>query len=127
MRFSALAGGAVQLVELEGQVGECDVVAVDSPRGLTVVTRHRVARNGLERDYLVFHGSLARLGPSVRLGAKLGALAVVGFVGGEPPGLVLDVRELRTAWTQAPAEPRELESLVLGFAIDPRNVLPLRP
>ncbi len=127
VRLPTAAGSAVLLVELDGQRGECEVVAVGALKGITVITRHRVARDGGERDYLVFHGRLSRPGPSVRVGVKLGALAVVGFLGGDPAALELDVRELRAPLAKPPSHLSELESPLLGFAVDPRNLLPLRP
>lgn len=127
VRLVSSRGTPVQLVELEGQSGEGEVVAVGELRGITVVTRHRVTRDGATREYLVFHSRLEQPGPRVTVGARLGALAVVGFVGGQPSALELDVLELRAPLAAPPTHLADLEKPSVGFSVDPRNVLPLRP
>ncbi|MBM4375975.1 MAG: hypothetical protein FJ095_12890 [Deltaproteobacteria bacterium] len=120
------AGAPVSLVELEGQRGKAEVVAVGSLRGLTVVTRHRTERDGRERSYLVMHARLARPGPQVTAGSSLGPLALVGFL--DASGIFeLDVRELLDATAVMPTTLTGLEGASLGFSVDPRNLLPLRP
>jgi hypothetical protein len=114
----------VTLVELEGQTGEAEVVLVGELRGVTVVTRHRVEAPGGERRYLVIQGHLERPGPKVTTGARLGPMAVVGFVPTDEPRLYLEVRlehEERT-----PATLSELERDPSNVPVDPRNVLPVR-
>lgn len=126
LALHAGANSAAELVELDGQRGAADVVAVGDLRGITVVTRHRVERDGRVRAFLVFYSRLARPGPSVKAGATLGPLAVVGFAG-DLGALELDVRELRRPDAPLPTTLSALESAALGFPVDPRNVLPLRP
>lgn len=126
---SAGGGAAIQLVTLEGQRGDAEVVAVGQLRGITVVTLHRVQRGDAEAAYLVFYGRLARPGPSVVARARLGTLAVVGFLSDASAGAKLEfaVRELRGPLPSTPPPLATLESDALGYAVDPRNVIPLRP
>jgi hypothetical protein len=119
-------GAPVSVLDLEGQLGKAEVVAVGPLRGLTVVTRHRTERDGRERSYLVMHARLARPGPNVSVGSTLGPLAVVGFL--EDSGVLeLDVRELLEPAAVMPTTLAGLEGASLGFSVDPRNVLRLRP
>jgi len=124
--FPTTPGSAVQLTELENQVGDADVVAVGQLHGITVVTHHRVSREGGDTEYLVFHGQLDRPGPNVRVGAKLSALSVVGFIGDGTGVLDFEVRELRAPLATPTHHLSDLEKTSLAFAIDPRNALPLR-
>lgn len=124
-RLHALRGAEVRAIVLEGQRGEAEVVAVGALRGITVVTRHRLERDSGPVDVLLFHGRLDRPGTDITVGARLAPRAVLGYVGGEPPTLELQARELREPLVAPPTLLSDLESLALGFAVDPRNVLPL--
>jgi len=129
VRLPGSRGAAVQLMTLEGQRGDAEVVAVGQLRGITVVTRHRVERADGAREFLVFHGRLERPGPSVTVGARLGTLAVVGFLAGArgDATLELSLRELREPLASPLSTLTGLESEALGFVVDPRNAFPLRP
>jgi hypothetical protein len=121
------ADAPVTLVDLERQIDRPEVVLVGERHGITVVVRHVVETDRGDREYLVLYGSLARPGPGVASGARLGALAVIGFLGNgeaEDPQLRLEVRE-----TQHERDPGDdLARLVeRSIAVDPRNVLPLVP
>ena len=119
----------VSLVEVEGQTGGAVVVAVGQLDGITVVTRHRTETPSGPRDYLLIHGNLSRPGPSVVNGARLGPMAVVGFVGRDPTSddafLSLETRQLRP---DAAEQADHLSDwLRVSLACDPRNVLALVP
>ena len=130
VRLVSEPGAPVTLVDLEGEVGRPEVVLVGELYGVTVVVRHRVERDGDAgaREYLVFYGELDRPGPNVKTGARLSPAAVVGFLHDdeeEAPALYLEVRQPDRALA-GPAE--HLSQLVTkSVAVDPRNVLPLRP
>lgn len=121
----------VTLVDLEGQRGQAEVVLVGDLHGVTVVTRHVVARGDREREYLVFYGNLDRPGPSITNGARLGPMAVMGYVANaaldDDAFLYFEVRQRREAADGAD-EPTHLSDLTrdsVSIAVDPRNVLPL--
>ncbi len=129
VRLTATRGATVSMVTLERQQGEADVIAVGQLRGITVVTRHRVERSEGVRELLVLHGGLGRPGPGVIVGAHLDSRAVVGTLPdtlGES-GLDLSIRELRDPLAGPPSTLASLESEALGFTVDPRNALSLRP
>ena len=126
VRIAADEDSPVTLVDLEGQSGEATVELVGHLDGVAVVTRHRVDAPSGPRDYLVFYGNLARPGPSIVSGARLGTLAVIGFVGRDPvsdePHLELEVRQIR----ESKRRPEQLSDLLrYSISCDPRNVLPL--
>ncbi len=120
----------VTLIDLEGQTSRPEVVLVGELYGITVVVKHRVEHASAAgvRELLVFYGNLARPGPSITSGARLGPMAVVGFVGdGEEaePFVYFEVRQEQAALA-GPAE--HLAELVRhSVSVDARNVLPLVP
>ncbi|MEM1033078.1 MAG: hypothetical protein AAGN82_22215 [Myxococcota bacterium] len=131
------AGAPVTLVDLEGQIGNAEVVGVGELFGVTVVVRHRVqaATTGqAERTLLAVYGQLSRPGPNIINGATLGPLAVVGYLEDEDEATVyFEVRGSRGPRREAsegdppPSSLRRLIDPGLTVAVDPRNVLPLRP
>jgi hypothetical protein len=123
------AQSVVTLVDLEGQRGQAEVVLVGELYGVTVVVRHHVMIGDREREYLVFYGNLDRPGPSIVNGARLGPMAVIGYVPEAPSDddayLYLEVRQPREG---AAAQPEHLSQLARdshAVAVDPRNVLPI--
>ena len=121
----------VTLVDLEGQTGQAEVVLVGDLHGVTVVVRHVVARGEREREYLAFYGNLDRPGPSITNGARLGPMAVIGYVANaaedDDAFLYFEVRQRReTAGRSDKADHlSDLARDSVSIAVDPRNVLPL--
>jgi hypothetical protein len=138
VELAAERGARVISLGLLGQEGKATVVGVGRLFGTTVVTSHTVRESGRLRRYLVVHGRLDGLGPSIEVGRELAEGDVVGFVGDTgSPGYVhlyLDTRQVREALDAEGAEgvdlgPLDLARLVepsVSIAIDPRNVLPTR-
>lgn len=121
----------VTLVDLEGQRNQAEVVLVGDLYGVTVVTRHVVTRGDREREYLAFYGNLDRPGPSITNGARLGPMAVIGYVSDpaedDDAFLYFEVRQRREA-AGAADKAEHLSDLTrdsVSIAVDPRNVLPL--
>lgn len=121
----------VTLVDLEGQRGQAEVLLVGDLYGVTVVVRHVVARGDREREYLAFYGNLDRPGPSITNGARLGPMAVIGYVANaaedDDAFLYYEVRQRREA-EDAARKAEHLSDLArdsVSIAVDPRNVLPV--
>ncbi len=130
IRIETGEGSPVTLVELEGQEGPADVLLVGQLHGITVVTRHRIRGAKGVQDYLVLYGQLARPGPRITNGASLSPLSVIGFVGAghddETPQLALEIRRVLSP-LEAPKQLSDLLNPARTLAVDPRNLLPLRP
>jgi hypothetical protein len=124
VRLLADADAPVTLIDLERQSGRPEVVLVGQHHGITVVIRHEVESPQGTREYLVFYGNLARPGPGITTGARLGALAVLGFLGGgdaAEPHVELEVRQPEHPISASD----DIARLVArSVAVDPRNVLP---
>ena len=106
------------------------MVLVGQLYGVTVVVRQRVKSAAGERDYLVFYGQLDRPGPSIVNGARLGPMAVIGYVadaGDDEASLYLEVRQERGGMRRPTEHLSQLVQGAVSVAVDPRNVLPLRP
>lgn len=126
----------VTLVDLQDQIGQAEVVLVGDLYGVTVVVRQRVRhpnpRDGdAERDYLLFYGNLERPGPSIVNGARLGPMAVIGYVAGDDDqgveaSLYFEVRQERSALSRPTTHLSHLVQSGVSVAVDPRNVLPLK-
>ncbi|MEM9693505.1 MAG: hypothetical protein AAGA56_13230 [Myxococcota bacterium] len=114
----------MSLVELEGQEDDAEVVLVGDLFGVTVALRQRVG----EQRYLVFYGELARPGPGVVSGARLGPMGVVGFLRDEDDAvLYLEMRQEQPP-AVAPTLMSQLLRPELDPLVDPRNLLPrLKP
>jgi hypothetical protein len=127
VRIDADPNSPISLVELNGQNGPAEVVLVGQLRGVTVITRHRVAAADGEREYLAFYGHLGKPGPRIVNGARLSPLEVVGFVGSgagtSQAWFSLETRLMRGP-LQLPVQHLN-ELLPLSVATDVRNVLPL--
>lgn len=122
--FAGAPGGVVALADLEDQTGDAEVVLVGELYGVTVVVRQRAEVGGRERDYLVFYGELARPGPGVISGAKLGPAAVVGYLPeGDDAAVYYEVRQQQAEMSRPAEHLSQLARSSLAVAIDPRNVL----
>jgi len=130
IRIVTDGGAAVTLVDLERQIGQAQVVLVGDLYGMTVVIRQRTKSAEGERDHLVFYGHLDRPGPSVVSGAELGPMAVVGYVKDDPmlePHLYFEVRHQRHGLDRPTRHLNQLVQSGISVAVDPRNILLLKP
>ena len=122
--FATTPGTPVTLADLEEQEGDAEVLLVGELYGVTVVVRQRAKVGPSLRDYLVFYGELARPGPGVVSGAKLGPAAVVGFLAeGDDAALYYEVRQQQAEMSRPLEHLSQLARSSLTVAIDPRNVL----
>jgi len=125
-------GTRVSLLRLEHQSGEAEVLYTGPLFGTTVVTRHTLLENGVNRDYVVLFGHLESIAPSVHPGRAMADGEIIGTVGDSgSPGLVhlhYEVRRVRDGvdLRKVAAGPRLIAEDV-SIVCDPRNVLPLRP
>lgn len=118
------ADSPVTLADLEGQEGDAEVLLVGELYGVTVVVRQRAKVGVSVRDYLVFYGELARPGPGVVSGAKLGPAAVIGYLpAGDDVALYYEVREQQAELSRPAEHLSQLARSSLSVAVDPRNVL----
>ncbi len=131
IRIETGQGSPVTLVELEGQEGSADVLLVGQLHGITVVTRHSIRGPKGIQDHLVLYGQLGRPGPRITTGATLSPHSVIGFVGAgrddDTPQLVLEIRRVIRPLEATPKHLSELLNPARTVAVDPRNLLPLRP
>lgn len=119
-------GSAVTLADLEGQEGDAEVVLVGDLYGVTVVVRQRARIGSVSHDYLVFYGELARPGPSIVSGAKLGPAAVIGYLAEDDEAAVYyEVRQQQAELSRPAEHLSQLARSSLSVAVDPRNLLRL--
>jgi hypothetical protein len=122
--FATSPGSPVTLADLDEQQGDAEVLLVGELYGVTVVLRQRAQIGPSLRDYLVFYGELARPGPGVVSGAKLGPAAVVGYLpGGDDAALYYEVRQQQAEMSRPLEHLSQLARPSLTVSIDPRNVL----
>jgi hypothetical protein len=123
------AGAPVTLIDLQDQVGQAEVVLVGDLYGVTVVLRQRVKSAEGERPHLVFYGHLDRPGPNIVNGARLGPMAVIGYVadaGDDEADLYFEVRREHGELSRPAEHLSQLVQSGVSAVVDPRNVLPLR-
>ena len=139
-RMRAVGHGGVDLLapmgtpitapSLEHQVGDAEVLYVGPLYGETVVTRHVVRENGVDRDYVLLFGHLDRVADDVRRGRRLREGATLGFVGNsaspEHVHLHLEARRVRDGIDAWRLPGSLLDAREYTVVTDPRNVLPLR-
>lgn len=117
----------VTSVALEGQDGQAEVVFVGELVGTTVVTMHRVKRQGQEVRVLVIYGQLGATEPSCVVGQSIATGSVVGRAKGEgASALHLETREVRASASQLELGSLKLLEGQVSIATDPRNVLAMK-
>ncbi|MEZ4437821.1 MAG: hypothetical protein R3B72_01940 [Polyangiaceae bacterium] len=127
-------GTPVSLVELENQIGQPQIALVGQLYGVTVVVRHEVKHGDGTRHYLAFYGNLGRPGPQIVNGARLGPMAVIGFLADarddaeEDSYLYFETRleqeGARAVIESGSAHLSDLVKSSVSVAVDPRNLLP---
>jgi len=122
-------GAPVHLVDLEHQKDRPEVVLVGQLHAITVIVRHRVEAASGPRDYFAIYGNLARPGPQIVNGKRLGPLAVIGYIADDQERGTHLYFEIRQELVPLGRPPEHLSQLVnpgVSVPVDARNVLPLR-
>ncbi|MFO0555038.1 MAG: hypothetical protein U0271_42060 [Polyangiaceae bacterium] len=131
VQLAAERGTPIVTLVLDGQDGLTSVLAAGRLIGNTVVTAHHVrALGGEERTILIVHGRLEAVSAEVSAGAKLGAGAVLGYVGDSgSPGIVslyVEARQVRSGVSLDGLPLKKLLDPSVSVPTDVRNVLSLR-
>jgi murein DD-endopeptidase MepM/ murein hydrolase activator NlpD len=129
--LAAPRGTEVHALPLEHQEGDAEVLHVGQLFGLSVVTRHAVREGGRLRDYILIHGHLDGAAPGLQRGARAPEGALLGYVGDSgSAGVVhlhLEIRRVRDGIDTSALQPGKFAANDQTIAVDPRNLLPLRP
>jgi murein DD-endopeptidase MepM/ murein hydrolase activator NlpD len=122
-------GTEVHLVNLEGQVGDAEVLEVGHLFGNSVVTHHTLRESGALREYLAIYGHLESAAPGLIHGQSLKGGALLGYVGDSgSPGVVhlhLEIRRARSGVNAEQLPLGQVNQNAKTVACDPRNVLEL--
>lgn len=117
------AEAVVRAVQLEGQVGDAEILWTGELVGTTAVTLHTVRGSGGLRSFILIHGGLAGLAPGLLRGANLKAGAELGTLPLLLGELMLEAREVRAGIDVKALPSNELRHSARTIPCDLRNLL----